>query len=365
VPTLGGVSTDADDRSSRLSDALDAIFTNGRDRDSADGADGADVQRTQPEEPYELPEIVPATLETPRLPERVEPVTADADGASNGISNGISNGGTSHADGPAPAPNGPAPMTVPMPVPMTVPMSTPAPAVDEAPVAPATAWGDHMPAAVATTPGVSQLRTPGRRPRVRRVTRVLRHIDPWSTFKVALLFSAVGYVVALTSGLLLWRVADSTGTLDNVERWFTQFGWETFELKGGEIFHNAWIIGLFGVVAATGGAVLLVTLFNLVSDIVGGIRMTVLEEEVVERTISSTRRYVVRTPPAGVAASGRAADWSVDDDTDPADRATARSAPPAPTAASFEPGERDETTEVRTAPVASTRQQPSADWSVD
>ena len=145
---------------------------------------------------------------------------------------------------------------------------------------------------------------------------MLRHIDPWSTFKVALLFSLVGYVVMLTSGVLLWRVADSTGTLDNVERWFTQFGWETFELKGGEVFHNAWVIGLFGAIALTGGLVLLATLFNLVSDIVGGVRLTVLEEEVVERTVSSTRRYVVRRPPAGGDALGQVAvpEWTVDGD---------------------------------------------------
>ncbi len=152
---------------------------------------------------------------------------------------------------------------------------------------------------------------------------MLRHIDPWSTFKVALLFSVVAYVVALTSGVLLWRVADSTGTLDNVERWFTQFGWETFELKGGEVFHNAWIIGLFGAVALTGGLVLLATLFNLVSDIVGGVRLTVLEEEVVERTVSSTRRYVVRRPPVGGAAPGESivTDWDVDGDVPAADGA--------------------------------------------
>ena len=145
---------------------------------------------------------------------------------------------------------------------------------------------------------------------MRRVTRVIRHIDPWSTFKLALVFSLVGYLVCLTSGVLLWRVADSTGTLDNVERWFTQFGWETFEFDGGEIFHNAWIIGLFLAVGLTGAAVLMATLFNLVSDIVGGIRVTVLEEEVVERTASSARRYVVRRPPL---AEGAAAKWDVDD----------------------------------------------------
>lgn len=139
-------------------------------------------------------------------------------------------------------------------------------------------------AGAVTTPRVTRTAVPKpRRARVRRVTRVVRHIDPWSTFKVALLFCLVAYVVLLTAGVLIWRVADSTGTIGNVERWFTQFGWETFELRGDEIFDNAWVIGLFLVVGFTGGAVLLATVFNLVSDIIGGVRVTVLEEEVVER----------------------------------------------------------------------------------
>ena len=120
---------------------------------------------------------------------------------------------------------------------------------------------------------------PLRGERVRRVTRVVRHIDPWSAFKVGMVFSLVAYVVGLTAGVLLWRVADSTGTLGNIERWFTQFGWETFELKGQEVFSAARAIGLFLSVALTGLFVLLATLFNLVSDVVGGLRVSVLEEE--------------------------------------------------------------------------------------
>jgi hypothetical protein len=38
------------------------------------------------------------------------------------------------------------------------------------------------------------------------------------------------------------------------------------------------------------------TLFNLITDLVGGVRFTVLEEEVVERTASPMRRFVVRRP---------------------------------------------------------------------
>jgi hypothetical protein len=120
-----------------------------------------------------------------------------------------------------------------------------------------------------------------RRPRVRRVTRVVRHVDTWSVFKVALVFNAVLYVVCLSAGVLLWNVAYATGTIDNVEQFFEQFGWSSFEFKGGQIYHNAWVAGLFVAVGLTGFMVLLATLFNLITDLVGGIRVSVLEEEVV------------------------------------------------------------------------------------
>ncbi len=125
-----------------------------------------------------------------------------------------------------------------------------------------------------------QMRT---RPRVRRVTRTVRHIDTWSVFKIAVVFHIFLYIVCLTAGVLLWRVADTTGTLDNVENFFLDFGWETFELKGGEVYHQAWIGGLFIAAGLTGLWVLMATLFNLITDLVGGVRVTVLEEEVVAR----------------------------------------------------------------------------------
>ena len=146
---------------------------------------------------------------------------------------------------------------------------------------------DGMPSLARPKKPMRPLRKPTvvtrRRPRVRRVTRVVRHVDTWSVFKVAVVFNLFLYGVCLTAGVLLWQVAQNTGTVDNVERFFENFGWETFQLKGGEIFHNAWIAGLFVIVGLTGLAVLLATLFNLITDLVGGIRVSVLEEEVVAR----------------------------------------------------------------------------------
>jgi hypothetical protein len=112
---------------------------------------------------------------------------------------------------------------------------------------------------------------------VRRRTRVIRHVDPWSVFRVALAAHLVLYFVLLLAGVLLWNVANATGTVDNVERFMESFGWETFEFKGGELFHQAWILGLFAVVGFTGLAVLTATTFNLITDLVGGIRVTVIE----------------------------------------------------------------------------------------
>jgi hypothetical protein len=108
----------------------------------------------------------------------------------------------------------------------------------------------------------------------------VRHVDTWSVFKVALVFSVFFYVVTLVAGVLLWQVAYATGTIDNVEKFFEGFGWETFKFNGGQFYHNAWIAGLFVAVGLTGLAVLMATLFNLITDLVGGIRLSVLEEEV-------------------------------------------------------------------------------------
>jgi hypothetical protein len=122
-----------------------------------------------------------------------------------------------------------------------------------------------------------------RRPRVRRVTRVIRSVDPWTIFKLALVVNAVLYAATLLSLVLLWNVATATGTIDNVERFLESFGWDSFEFRGGELYHATWIIGLFLVVLGTGLWVLAAVVFNLVTDLVGGIRVTVLEEEVVVR----------------------------------------------------------------------------------
>ena len=118
------------------------------------------------------------------------------------------------------------------------------------------------------------------RPRLRRVTRVIRDIDAWSVFKVGLVFHLVLFVVVLIAVTLLWSVANTTGTIDNVENFFESFGWETFSFDGAALFGNFAAFGLLAALLGTASWVIGAVLFNLITELVGGLRVTVLEEEV-------------------------------------------------------------------------------------
>ena len=139
------------------------------------------------------------------------------------------------------------------------------------------------------------------RPRVRKVTRVVRSVDAWSVFKVAVIFFLAMGVVIITAGVLLWNLAQSTGTLDNVEGFFREaFNYDTFKLESDPLFHALLTLTALFVVAGTGLAVVMAVLFNLIADLTGGIRVTVLEREVVARDdVRKNKRNRKSRPPTG------------------------------------------------------------------
>lgn len=129
-----------------------------------------------------------------------------------------------------------------------------------------------------------------RRLRARKVRRLVRHIEPWSVLKVSLLFFFCVWVVAMVAGVLLWNAAVASGVIGDVENFAEEiFALEDFEFTGEAIFRAAAIGGLVLSVAATGFTVLIAILLNLISDLTGGIRITVVEEETA-RPISTLPR---------------------------------------------------------------------------
>ncbi|MEZ5281168.1 MAG: DUF3566 domain-containing protein [Acidimicrobiales bacterium] len=119
-----------------------------------------------------------------------------------------------------------------------------------------------------------------RRMRVRRVRRTIRHIDPWSVFKVSLILFACVYVAAMAAGVLLWNAAVDSGIIERFQSFVEDVGvFETFVIEGDTLFRAASIIGVVMVAAGAALSVVLTILFNLISDLTGGVRVTILEED--------------------------------------------------------------------------------------
>lgn len=99
-------------------------------------------------------------------------------------------------------------------------------------------------------------------------------------FKVGIIFCLCLYAALLLSVSLLWRAADSAGLLDNIESFFVDIGlFDDFEFKGDVMFRAAAIGGLVLAVASAAALVLMTVIFNLISDLMGGIRLSVIEED--------------------------------------------------------------------------------------
>ncbi len=119
------------------------------------------------------------------------------------------------------------------------------------------------------------------RVRARRVQRVIRRVDPWSVLKLSLVFFVCLDIVVIVAGVLLWSVAVSTDTIDNLESFIQElFALDRFQFDGRQIFRAAVGGSAVLVLAGTAATVVLTVLFNLISDLVGGVRVTVVEEEI-------------------------------------------------------------------------------------
>lgn len=149
---------------------------------------------------------------------------------------------------------------------------TPAPATAETPAVPAAA---SAPAASSATSG-------GRRRvrRGRRVKRVVRRIDLWSVLKLSLVVYTCLYLAVLATLAAIWGILYQSGNIDKLQSFLGDVGLENFTFYGNQMFRACAAIGAVGVLAGTVVTVLATALVNIISEMTGGIRLIVIEEDV-------------------------------------------------------------------------------------
>ena len=114
--------------------------------------------------------------------------------------------------------------------------------------------------------------------RSRQAKVVLRKVGPWSVLKISFLFYLCVMVVILGAMMILYAILGAIGALDSLTRLIRDlFADQSFEINGGWLFSRGLSIGLALVVLWTLINVFIVFLYNLLSDVVGGIEVTLSE----------------------------------------------------------------------------------------
>lgn len=122
--------------------------------------------------------------------------------------------------------------------------------------------------------------------KARRVHRIVRRIDPWSVLKLSLLFYFSAWIISMVALVLMWGVAVGSGTVESLENAVAEIlAFEELRFNGDQLFQLIALGGLIGVFVATAISAILAVLFNLIANLTGGIRTTVIEEETARRVL--------------------------------------------------------------------------------
>lgn len=119
---------------------------------------------------------------------------------------------------------------------------------------------------------------------MRQVTRrkvTVRHVDPWSVLKLSLIFYFCLLLVVMLGLAVFWSVVNRLGVVEQALGFLLELNLE-LEINAGNIARAVFLIGLLNVALFSGINVFLAFLYNLVSDLLGGLRMTLAEEDLVE-----------------------------------------------------------------------------------
>lgn len=140
---------------------------------------------------------------------------------------------------------------------------------------------------------------------VRRVRRIIRKIDPWTVLKVALVLNTIGALVWTLGVWVAWSIAVQRGIPEAFVEIFDRL--TIAVTPDGELYFRVVVMmAIVFVVAFTAIMTLGAVLYNLISDVVGGVEVIMLEE-VPEQQAAAPPRPVVHVPASNGGATNTSA----------------------------------------------------------
>jgi hypothetical protein len=119
----------------------------------------------------------------------------------------------------------------------------------------------------------------------RRARLQLRHIDTWSALKISLVLSIALFFIWMVAVGVLYGVLSALGVFDTLNELFGQLGSASGSDSGGDVvtpglvFGGAAVIGAINIVLMTALCTVGTFIYNLCSDLVGGLELTLSERD--------------------------------------------------------------------------------------
>lgn len=146
-----------------------------------------------------------------------------------------------------------------------------------------------LPAAQASSTGqqpkVAAVATPQRVEEAEplRASVQVRKIDPWSMLKISSVISVSLFFVWMVAVGLLYIVLDGMGVWDRLNNAFTEIvsasGSSEGLITAGQVFGYSAVIGLVNMVLFTALATIGSFIYNICSDLVGGLEVTLADRD--------------------------------------------------------------------------------------
>ncbi|MGQ0824231.1 MAG: DUF3566 domain-containing protein [Actinomycetota bacterium] len=118
----------------------------------------------------------------------------------------------------------------------------------------------------------------------RKYRQTIRRIDLWTVLKISICFYLTGLIVLLFSGVVLWWIASAVGVIGNFEDFVGEMmNSDDFRFLSWEVLRAATLVGLVLVCLMVVCTVIAAAFYNLFAELMGGVEITVVEEENVGR----------------------------------------------------------------------------------
>jgi hypothetical protein len=123
-----------------------------------------------------------------------------------------------------------------------------------------------------------------RRSAARRTRVTVRHLGPLSVLKLSLIFYFCVWLAIFLGLLFLFMILQAVGVIDHVEEMITTTGFSgsdgaTFQIDPAWVFPRLFVIGAFMSVIWAVIKLFVAFLYNLISDVVGGVEITLAEKK--------------------------------------------------------------------------------------